>query len=67
MLHQMSFWVVVVVVVVVALPLVPYGSLIRLPGGWRGGNCPRLLSLYFLRKSDDNKNETFQNAVFPVL
>ena len=35
--------------------------------GGRGGNCPKLLSLYFLGKSDDNKNATFQNAVFPVL
>ena len=41
--------------------------LIRHPGGWRGGNRPKLLSLYFLGKSDDNKNATFQNDVFPVL
>ena len=36
-----------------------------LEGG--GGNCPKLLSLYFLGKSYDNKNATFKNAVFPVL
>ena len=41
--------------------------LVRPPGGWKGGSCPKLLSLYFLGKSDDNKNATFQNAVFPVL
>ena len=35
--------------------------------GGGGGNCPKLLSLYFLGKSDDNKNAIFQNAVFPVL
>ena len=35
--------------------------------GGGGGNCPKLLSLYFLGKSDDNKNVIFQNAVLPVL
>ena len=35
--------------------------------GGGGVNCPKLLSLYFLGKSDDNKNATFPNAVFPVL
>ena len=35
--------------------------------GGGGGNCPKLLSLYSLGKSDDNKNAIFQNAVFPVL
>ena len=44
-----------------------YGPLIRPPGGWRVGNCPKLLSLHFLGKGDDNKNAIFQNAVFPVL
>ena len=62
MLHQMSFW----VVVVVALPLVlitrnfpeafkfqcfeelrdPRSRLVRPPGEWKGGNSPKLLSLY---------------------
>ena len=43
------------------------GPLVRPPGGWRGGNFPKLLSLYFLGKSDDNKNAIFQNVVFPVV
>ena len=39
------------------------------PTPWRveGGDCPKLLPLHFLGKSNDNKNATFQNAVFPVL
>ena len=44
-----------------------YGPLVRPPGGWKGVNCPKLLSLYFLGKSDGNKNATFHDAVFPVL
>ena len=32
--------------------------------GGRGGNCPKLLSLHFLGKSDDNKNATFPKVLF---
>ena len=41
-----------------------YSPLVRPHGGWRGANSPKLLSLYFLGKSVDNKNTTFQNPVF---
>ena len=42
------------------------GPLVRPAGGWKRGNCPKLLSLHFLGKSNDNKNATFPIAVFPV-
>ena len=39
-----------------------YGPLIQPPEVWKGGNCQKLLSLYFVGNSNYNKNATFQGG-----
>ena len=41
-----------------------YGPLVQPPGRWKGVKSPKLLSLYFLGKSDDNKNATSKMLFF---